>query len=79
MNLDAAFAEIASAMARASKGDGHDLASQAIERNGLIEQTKGAPSQVTVWERVVEGRTLRFKWRWYDPSQAFPSVRTSTF
>jgi len=73
-DLDSAFEEIASAMTKASKADGHALASQAVARNGLVEQGDGTPKQITVWEKAANGRTLRFKWRWYDQSQAF-SIR----
>jgi hypothetical protein len=74
MNLDQAFDEIAAAMAKATTADGHALASRAVDRHGLVEQGDGTPKRITVWETSADGKTLRFQWRWYDPSQAF-SIR----
>jgi hypothetical protein len=71
MDFDSAFDDIASAMALASRQDGFTLASRAVEKHGLTEQGDGTPSQVTVWEKTEQGRTLRFQWRWYDQSKAF--------
>ncbi|MEZ5901670.1 MAG: hypothetical protein R3D51_19495 [Hyphomicrobiaceae bacterium] len=74
MDFNSAFDDIAAAMEKATTSEGHDLASKAIERHGLIEQGDRKPSQITVWEKSANGQTLRFTWRWYDPSQAF-SIR----
>jgi hypothetical protein len=77
MDLDLAFDDIASAMATAASERGIRAAESAVERHGLARQGDGTPSQITVWEKSDEGKTLRFQWRWYDPSQAF-SIRPDT-
>jgi hypothetical protein len=74
MDLDLAFDDIASTMATAAKERGVHAAESAVERHGLARQGDGTPSQITVWEKSDEGKTLRFQWRWYDQSQAF-SIR----
>jgi hypothetical protein len=71
VNFDRSFDEIAIAMRRAGKERSVTPASSEAERHGLIAQNDGKPSQITIWEKTDEGRTLRFRWRWYDQSQAF--------
>jgi hypothetical protein len=63
-----AFEAIAGAMMRAAKDCSFPTASAEAERNGLIEQGDGKPSQLHVWERSEKGNRLRFQWRWYDQS-----------
>jgi hypothetical protein len=71
IDFERAFEAIAGAMVRAAKDCSCSTASTEAERNGLIEQGDGKPSQLQVWERSENGNTLRFQWRWYDQSQAF--------
>lgn len=71
IDFERAFEAIAGAMVRAAKDCSRSTASTEAERNGLIEQGDGKPSQLQVWERSENGNTLRFQWRWYDQSQAF--------
>src|SRR5882757_6730198 len=74
MDLNLAFDEIASAMASAASERRINPAKVAVERHGLVKQGDGEPSQITVWEKTDHEKTLRFRWRWYDQSQAF-SIR----
>jgi hypothetical protein len=74
MDFDLAFDEIASAMASAATERRIAAAEIAAERHGLMKLDDGKPSQISVWERSDQGKTLRFRWRWYDQSQAF-SIR----
>jgi hypothetical protein len=74
MDLDLAFDDIASAMATAAIERGIHAAESAVERHGLVQQGDGTPSQITVWEKNADGKTLRFRWRRYDQSQVF-SIR----
>ncbi|KRR16027.1 hypothetical protein CQ14_38700 [Bradyrhizobium lablabi] len=69
--LDLAFDEIAAAMIAAAGLRKIDQAQAAAERHGLKQQGTGTPSQITDWQRSDATRSLRFRWRWYDPSQAF--------
>jgi hypothetical protein len=71
IDFECAFEAIAGAMARAAKDRSFSIASTEAERNGLIEQGNGKPSQLHIWERSEKGKTLRFQWRWYDQSKAF--------
>ena len=71
IDFERAFGAIAGAMVLAAKDCSCSTASSEAERNGLIEQGDGKPSQLQVWERSENGNTLRFQWRWYDQSQAF--------
>jgi hypothetical protein len=75
MDLDLAFNDIASAMATAANERGVQAAEFAVERHGLTRQGDGTPSQITVWEKSDEGKTLRFQWRWYDQSQGTKVMR----
>jgi uncharacterized protein YcfL len=70
-DFERAFEAIAEAMMQAAKERSIFIASSEAERHGLSEQGDGKPSQTTVWEKTHQGRTLRFRWHWYDQSRPF--------
>lgn len=61
--LERAFEAIVGAMVRAAKECSFSVAFAEAERNGLIGQGDGKPSQLHVWERSEKDNTLRFQWR----------------
>lgn len=76
MNLTDAFERIAASLTEAARGKSAGAAVAVAELYGLVERGDGKPSQHTIWEREEEAEVLRFEWRWYDQSKAFPSNRT---
>jgi len=74
MDFDKAFDAIVDAMKRAAAKADRSIASKEAERQGLVEIGAGQSVNPVVWEKTDGGRTIRFRWRWYDPSQVF-SIR----
>jgi hypothetical protein len=74
IDLDTSFDQIAAVLVQSAKQRSASVASLVAERCGLVELGDVKPSQTSVWELRDGDRSLRFQWRWYDPSQAF-SIR----
>ncbi len=74
MDLGSVFDDLASAMVSAANVKSVQPAQTVALRHGLNQLGDGTPSQNTVWEKTDQGSVLRFRWRWYDQSQAF-SIR----
>jgi hypothetical protein len=74
IDLDVAFDEIASAMSIAASDRKIAQALLAAERHGLVVQGDDTADQSIDWAKTISGKTLRFRWHWYDQPQAF-SVR----
>ena len=80
LKLDDAFDLIAAAMKRAAAGCDYAVASNEAIQYGLVEQS-GGPASKRIWERAEGDKTLRFQWRWYDPSsvyRTYPDINVLT-
>lgn len=65
------FDEIASAMIIAANQCNVSAVEAVLKHHGFIQLGDGKPSQITDWEKTVDGKTLWFRWRWYDQSKVF--------
>jgi hypothetical protein len=68
--VDDAFNAISAAIVRSASDRSADVAISEAERHGLIKQSATRADR-EIWEKTDGATTLRFQWRWYDPSHAY--------